>query len=338
MPVSEATATAIVEREFPDREILAVRPLPGGTKATYAVELADGAVVVAVCDRPDYERQFALEPSVMRAVGETSVPVPPVLAVDCSKRAVPYPYYVSRRVEGYDPRDRFKYLPRATRRALLRQAGRYLGALHRATGFDACGRLRAADGDLTVVDGTSWPATLGELMDEWIAALAGGRFADLTATFERVRRETVARLDGGSFEPALLHFDYRPANLIVRDGEIAAVLDWGFAIAGHAEYDFFKFEKNFLLAQFRTPSIRDDHRAAVYAGYRATADLARGWRERRTCYRLAYKLESMRSFHRWSGEYGREARDDLARRLRDELDDLLDRLDAVSNSSRRRSV
>lgn len=330
MAITEATARAVARREFPDRAVRAVRELPGGRKATFAVDLSGERIVVAVCDRPADERRFAVEPVVMRIVRrETDVPVPRVLAVDRSKRAVPHMYYVTRRVEGYDPRARFKYLPRGTRAALVRAAGRHLGALHRSVGFEACGRLRADGDDVTVADGASWPAALGALMDDWIDGLGGGRFADLAGTFRRARRAIVARLAAASvsFPPALLHGDYRPANLIVRDGDVAAVVDWGSALAGHPEYDFFKFEKNFLLAQFRTPAVRQALRGAVYEGYREAAGLDPGWRGRRTGYRIAYKLESMRSFHRWCGEYD-EAPDVLADRLRAELDDLLARFES----------
>lgn len=325
MSVTEATVRAVVRREFPDRTVRAIRELPGGRKATYAVDLSSERVVVAVCERSGDEERFAAEPAVMRTVRrETDVPVPRVLAVDRSKRAVPNAYYVTRLVEGYDPRDRYRYLPRDVRAALVRAAGRHLGAVHRAVGFDACGRLRAAGGGPTVVDGAPWPATLGALIDDWIDRLEGGRFVDLAGTFRRARDALVERLAGGTYRPALLHGDYRPANLLVRHGDVAAVVDWGAALAGHAEYDFFKFEKNFLLAQFRTAAARDALRGAVYEGYRETAGLDPGWRERRTGYRIAYKLESMRSFHRWCGEYDEDPAV-LADRLRAELDDLLAR-------------
>lgn len=300
--VSPAEAvTTIVEREFPDAAAGRVTPARGGRKTTFLVDLPDERVAVSLCDDPAHEPQFAVEPRVMELVRrETDLPVPAVLASDLTKRAVPYPYFVTRAVEGYDPRRRYRYLPRRVREDLLVQAGRYLGELHARVELAAAGRLRPASGRGVAVDAeASWPTFLERSMREWSASLDGGRFEDLVPTFEAVADDCSTVLDG-AFAPVLLHFDYRPANLLVRDDEVVAVLDWGLARAGHAEYDFFKFEKNFLLAQFETPAIRDAHREAVYRGYRSVHGLDPGWRRRRAFYRVAYKLESVRSFPRWT--------------------------------------
>ena len=316
--VSPAEAvTAIVEREFPDAAAGRVTPARGGRKTTVLVDLPDGRVAVSLCDDPAHESRFAVEPRVMELVRrETGLPVPAVLARDLTKRAVPYMYFVAQAPGGYDPRRRYKYLPRRVRERLLVRAGAYLGELHARVELDAVGPLRPDDGGVAVEPEPSWPAFLERSMREWSAALDGGRFEDLRPTFEAVADDCSTVLDG-TFAPVLLHFDYRPANLLVRDGEVVAVLDWGLARAGHAEYDFFKFEKNFLLAHFETPAIRDALREYVHRGYRSVHGLDPGWRRRRAFYRVAYKLESVRSFPRWT-----RAGADLAAvesKLRDEL-------------------
>lgn len=323
--VPDAVA-AVAAREFPDSDVRAVERLAGGCKDTYRVGLGGRAVVVAFPREAWYARQFALEPALMRLVRrETTLPVPRVLASDVSGR-VGRPYHVTAAIDAADLDGRFASLPRGTQVALLEAAGRALAELHDEVRFDAVGPLVAADTDrgVAVDSRPSWPAFLGELVDAWLAELDGSRFADLTATFERV--PTPASFLSPTPEPVCLHFDYAPGNLLARGDDLVGVVDWGFAVAGHAEYDLFEFEKNVLLGQFDSPAVRDELRPHVYAGYRDVRGFEPGWERRRAFYRVAYKLASMQSFHRWAGNRSDDARDDLARRLRAELEADLDRL------------
>ncbi|WP_318567616.1 aminoglycoside phosphotransferase family protein [Salinigranum marinum] len=325
MNVPDAVA-AVVAREFPDSEVHAVERLAGGCKDTYRVELCDRAVVVAFPREAWYARRFALEPALMRLVRrETTVPVPRVLASDASGR-VGRSYHVTTAIDAADLDGRFASLSRETQVALIEAAGRALAELHDEVRFDAVGPLVAADTDrgVAVDPRPSWPAFLEELVDTWVGELDGSRFADLTATFEGVL--TPASFPSLDPAPVCLHFDYAPGNLLARGGDLVGVVDWGFAVAGHAEYDLFEFEKNFLLGQFDSPAVRDELRPHVYAGYRDVRGFEPGWERRRAFYRVAYKLASMRSFHRWAGGQSDRARAALAARLRAELEADLERL------------
>lgn len=322
------TVVATVQREFPNTDIIDVSAAPAGTRATYLVECSDRNVAVTLCREPADEQQFVLEPQVIRLVErKTTLPVPELLAVDCSKMSIPYMYYVTQAVDGYNPRRRYKYLPQSVREDILVQTGQYLGELHTRIGFDTVGTLCATDESrgIAIEPADSWPTFLRSLMDGWTSTLDGGRFDDLIPTFETVAADCATYVDE-KIDPVLLHFDYRPANLIVKDGEIATILDWELARAGHNEYDFFKFEKNFLLAHFETPSIRDDLREFVYRGYRTVLGLEPGWKRRRAYYRVAYKLESMASFPRWTRNLGDHERNSMETKLRDELETDLRRL------------
>jgi aminoglycoside phosphotransferase (APT) family kinase protein len=236
---------------------------------------------------------------------------------------------VTAAVDGADLRGRFGSLPRGTQAALLEAAGRALAELH-GVRFEASGPLRAADTDrgVRVDPRPSWPAFLADLVEGWVVELGESRFADLVPTFERVL--TPESFLSRGVEPVCLHFDYAPGNLLSRGDEpaLVGVVDWGFAVAGHAEYDLFEFEKNFLLAEVDDPAVRDELRPHVHAGYRDVRDVEPGWERRRAFYRVAYKLASMRSFSRWATATSGRDRDELAARLRDELAADLDRLRA----------
>jgi aminoglycoside phosphotransferase (APT) family kinase protein len=322
--VPETVAT-VVDREFAGSDIHGVEQLSGGCKDTYRVELTDSVVVVASPREAWYERQFALEPALMRLVRrETSVPVPRVLASDISGTRC-RPYHVTAAVDAEDLHGRFATLDRETQVALVGTLGATLAALHRSVRFDAPGPLRpATDRGVTVDARRSWPAFLAELVGGWIDDLDGGRFADLKPTYRRVLTpESFLSVD---VEPVCLHFDYSPGNLLTRGETLAGVVDWGFAVAGHAEYDLFEFEKNVLLGELDDEATREALRPHLYAGYRRTGELEPGWKRRRAFYRVAYKLASMQSFHRWTAEMTRVERDAMAAQLRTELETDLDSL------------
>lgn len=323
MNVPEAVAV-VVDDAF-GSDICQVERLSGGCKDTYRVDLPERTVVVAFPREPWYEQAFALEPALMGLVRrKTSVPVPRVLASDVSG-ARTRPYHVTEHVDAPNLHGRFATCARETQTALLEAAGRALADLHRGVQFESSGPLRADGEEVRVDSDESWSAFLATLVERWLEELDASRFADLREPFATaLTPRTFFEYDPN---PVCLHFDYAPGNLLARADELVGVVDWGFAVAGHAEYDLFQFEKNFLLGQVGDPFVRDSLRPHVYAGYRTRCELAPGWERRRAFYRVVFKLASMRSFHRWSRGYETE-QDALAKQLRAELDVDLERLQA----------
>ncbi len=323
MDPSEAVVAAVAHAFGSASDVRGVERLSGGCKDTYRVERGEGTVVVAFPREPWYEPSFALEPALMRIVRrETSVPVPRVLASDVTGAAV-RPYHVTEYIDAPNLRGRFAACRRETQAALLEAAGRALANLHAGVPFESSGPLRREGRGVTVDPAPSWPAFLAALVERWLTELDGSRFADLRGTFEAVLTpESFLSVDP---DPVCLHFDYAPGNLLARGDALVGVVDWGFAVSGHAEYDLFQFEKNFLLGEVRDPTVREELGPHVYAGYRERGDLAPGWERRRAFYRVAYKLASVRSFRRWSRGH-ETAEDVLARRLRAELETDLERL------------
>lgn len=144
MHVPDAVAV-VVAREFPDSAIRDVERLAGGCKDTYRVVFDDRRVVVAFSASPWYDRQFRLEPALMRLVRrETTLPVPRVLGSDVTGESG-RPYHVTAAIDAENLEDRFAGLARETQVALLDAAGRALAELHHEVRFDAAGPLRAAD-------------------------------------------------------------------------------------------------------------------------------------------------------------------------------------------------
>lgn len=203
-------------------------PPTGNVKRTALVTLADGREVVVQYR----ERSLAAEAAVTRFVAaRTDVPVAPVLVAGrLDDPAVSY--LVTARVPGSDLHARFTSFDGPTRARLVRTLGRHLATVHEAVRFDGPGRVEPADdGDLAVPSplpaGAFYREYLDRALADWPAALA-----DLAP---RVEDAVAGRLDDLSAEARLFPWDYRPGNVVVREGadgpEIAAVLDWGEPLA-----------------------------------------------------------------------------------------------------------
>ncbi len=80
---------------------------------------------------------------------------------------------------------------------------------------------------------------------DWVDAYREqcGKFERLVVPLLEDRRPQAKRLFGEvetlvGFEPALLHADLGPAHLLVRDGRLAGVIDWGDARVGDPALDY----------------------------------------------------------------------------------------------------
>ena len=208
----------------------------GGSNHTYRVTFADGdRVVVKVGSRAP--SQFLAAPATIRLVGrETSVPVPSVLATGEEPLGTPYAVYDY--VEG-DTTAVLADLPVAAHERLCREAGANLAALHDLTvpGF---GRLDPSEGAFAVPDPIAYDDLLGRSLDRQLRLLGETRFADLRPAIDATASAAIDSLDFGGVTPAVVHGDYRLANLSVDTDArpvTRAVLDWEGATAGDPLWD-----------------------------------------------------------------------------------------------------
>lgn len=87
---------------------------------------------------------------------------------------------------------------------------------------------------------------------------------ELTERVERLIQHNRPILDEMDKYSSLVHGDFRPTNLLVRDGRLVSILDWEFAMAGHGVSDagqLFRYEEQFS----------DDLKAAFAQAYNSHA-------------------------------------------------------------------
>jgi len=244
------------------------RRASGGAVAdTYLLDLA-GDPERAVCKLGGASVWTAevIEPLVARLVwAETDLPIPAVLASGAIRNTSGPDRWA---LYGYREGRSARTAGVAGRGWFLRAGGRLLGRLHEAFAFDRVGGLGRADGALRLRQ----PARRN-LLASSLVPVPGPGGAD------------------GRPQPVLTHGDYQPSNLLVADGEVTAVLDWGNAHVTDAGYALARAETRFV----DLPRLDDRRRAreAFRDGYASVRDgLPPGYTDRVARYRALWLAQS----------------------------------------------
>ena len=282
--VERAALERVAAVTFPDAGAVSVaeEPLAGDGGLSYVVTTTD----------PDRRAVFKLAPSDAAATLRTgvraydrlsrvpNVPVPAVYELDTSEERLPYPYSVVEHVGGDELDEVSQFLAYATerKRTLVRAMARTLGSLHERTDLDRYGSL-SADGE-----GDDWASFYTDHYREHADGAADSPVADLAdealAFFERA----AADLEGPP-APALLHGDYTPDNLVIREDEVRAVLDWEHAKAGDPAWEAWKTTEN--VVNVFDGEERATLRDALAEGYRAAAAPSNAFRARAATFAVA---------------------------------------------------
>lgn len=207
----------------------------GASRSTWSFDAAVGsdrrALILRIgsSDSPDpagrehgnsHHASMELEAAAQLRAAAAGAPVSEVLTADDSPAALGDPYLICTAIPGETLVKRIHRSlsgdgERSRREELLRQCADALAAVHRA---DPAGIGLPHDDQLA-----QWRARLDEI-------------GDTTATLEWGFRWLAANRPPPS-SPVLVHGDYRMGNVIVDDGELAAVLDWELVHIGEVYED-----------------------------------------------------------------------------------------------------
>ncbi|MFW5935562.1 MAG: phosphotransferase family protein, partial [Halolamina sp.] len=250
IPVDRAALRRVAAATFPDADAVSVaeEPLAGDGGLSYVVTTTD----------PDRTAVLKLTPSDAASTLRTGVraydclssvpdvPGPTVYGLDTSAERLSCPYSVVEHVGGdeLDEVSAFRSFPRERKRTLVRAMGRTLGARHEETAFDRYGALSAGDEGLTVdTDERCWASFYTDRYRTHADAATDSPVADLAVAAADLFERTASELDGPPAS-ALLHGDFTPDNLVIRDGDVRAVLDWEHAKAGDPAWEAWKLTEN----------------------------------------------------------------------------------------------
>ena len=252
---------ALIANFLAGREVLSAELLAGGkTNSNYRLRLSDGSeCVVRLLSHGDARR----EAHVLSIAAEVA-PVPRVLALGDGWLTLEY---VAGRALRHTPQE-------------LRLAGEALTRIHEVR-FERAGWIEA-DGSNRPFDFPEGDFTATMLAREDVRAWLGDALADDVAQLMARTRH----LQDGLSDPRLVHGDFNASNILVRDGRIAAVLDWEFAHAGTRWMDVGN------LLRHTPPELRKHVRAGMESG---GASLPDDWATRAELVDLSSALEFLTS-------------------------------------------
>jgi aminoglycoside phosphotransferase (APT) family kinase protein len=141
--------------------------------------------------------------------------------------------------------------------ALLQRLGRSIGQVHRTA-------AASFDGQPT------WHSLLVGNADRYVTMI-GGDDGELATQAHTVLERHLGEVPD-SDRPQLVHFDLRPGNVLVRDGQLVAIIDFEACRGGHPSMDFFKLWQQ--VAPRVTGGLTE-----VLGGYAETAAAAEPWME-----------------------------------------------------------
>lgn len=183
------------------------------------------------------QKSYAKEFKTLEAVAKTDLPVPRVLWLDADGSAIGAVGYVMTRVDGDTPSAAmYSSGPLAdvtdeARKELMLKAAGFHGALRKAAiGADRVPHLAGAESAETDIEReVNW----------WFREVISVRKeSDPKARTIAALRDWLLRHQPRDLYPAgLVHGDAQIANIIYKDGEIAAVIDWELSYLGHNESD-----------------------------------------------------------------------------------------------------
>lgn len=224
--------------------------------------------------------RYAGEKWAYEILSATDVPLSRVVALDTSKRLVPYDYLILTKMPGQTISTSAADLPPASRYAIGYSAGQSLATIH-SHSFDQFGLL------YNIAAGTpqpDWSAYVAEHFRyyqgqvEALGILPDAVLRRIDALMARMQPLFAAVQHG-----VLIHGDYHFANLLQQDGKLSAVLDFDWAASGDPAWDF--------RIDDQLESEVSGSREAFYAGYTSRRALDEGHWERVSFYRTGLYLD-----------------------------------------------
>ncbi|MFB6158525.1 MAG: phosphotransferase family protein [Candidatus Nanohalobium sp.] len=314
----EEMVQKILEKEFPDREPVDTYPAEGGfAHDTFFIDFKDESFVLKINgladlvekQNQDWNARFETEPYVLDLIRQkTDIPVPECVARDTSETTIPEYYHILRKMEGFAPAESssnpaFRNLRENKKEQILQKLGNNIAKLHQIQ-FEDFGELRVKNKELTVEKAEGWSELFHEMILFWINQLEGGKFDDLIPEIKNAVERNLDLIENVG-APVLVHREVDTKNILVEDGELAAILDWEACVAGHGEFDLVTTEGRMIAHSFSTDSIWEKYRKELYKGYENIRNLEVGWEERRQLY-LLYPMTLEMAFHSDSGANSEE--------------------------------
>lgn len=302
--VDEKDITEAINQLGLESQIIEIEDVSGHNNRIFKVRLKDRTVICKFCTGENGSEDCRKEVNMHQLLkNKTNVKTPEILYSDASTEKTEFPFLITEYIEGESLQDSFPELKAGKQVEVVEQAGQILGEVHSKISIDFAGELIPENGNIVVEGESSWIEYIKEELSQATEKAENTRFSDLTEKAEDLVTK-LSELD----EPrkTLVFYDFRPDNVIAKNGRIKALIDFERAWAGDPLWDYAYSEMSFVephhyYDMHKLPNADEEELRKVFqGGYEQEKELQNGWRQKVKLYKLGIIIKRFNSFKGWT--------------------------------------
>ncbi|MFB6208686.1 MAG: aminoglycoside phosphotransferase family protein [Candidatus Nanohaloarchaea archaeon] len=246
---------------------------------SFRIDIADSSYIIQLSPLGEEEENSDLSHCLncYRYFQNSDIPVPEVFTEEI-KDYGDFSYIIVREIKG-------ESLKNDLSPENVRTAGKYLAKIHNSKSFETSGWIGFENEGIKEYgfpDSEDLSERILKKLREKKEIYRRERMdsvVDAIEKFVEKRGDDLPR----EFTPVLLHNDYTPDNLLFKNGELTAVLDWDYVYSGHAQRDLVKAANGFWMHDI---GANWDIREALYNGYSEVRELDASFEKNESLYRF----------------------------------------------------
>jgi aminoglycoside phosphotransferase (APT) family kinase protein len=298
--IKEAVNQIKLETQIAEKE-----DISGNNNKIFKVKLGDSTIVCKFYTGENGSQDCRKEVNIHHLLEkEIDVKTPEILYSDPDAVKTRLPFFISEYIDGISLQDSFTELEAQKQVEVVEQSSQILGEVHSQISFEYAGELIPEDGDITVEGELGWVEYITEELSHAVDRAEETRFSDLG----RKADDTVEKFSELA-EPEkkkLVFYDFRPDNVIAKNGRIEALIDFERACSGDPLWDYAYSEMSFVephrYYDMHEPPKADEERLreAFQRGYEKKIKLGGNWRQKVNLYKLGIVIKRFNTFKNWT--------------------------------------
>ncbi|MFB6245216.1 MAG: phosphotransferase family protein [Candidatus Nanohaloarchaea archaeon] len=302
--IDEEDITEAIKQYDPNCHIEEKEDISGHNNRIFKVRLEKRMVICKFCTGENGSQNCRKEVNMHQLLEDRdNVKTPEILYSDASGEKSEFSFFITEYVEGESLQDSFPEMEAEKQVGVVEQAGQIIGEVHSKICFDYAGELIPENENIKVDGESGWVEYIIEELSNATGKAEHTRFSDLTEKAEEIVNK-LSELD----EPkkTLVFYDFRPDNVIAKEGRIEALIDFERAWAGDPLWDYAYSEMSFVephryYDMHEPPNADEDKlRKTFQKGYETEREPERNWRQKVNLYKLGIIIKRFNSFESWT--------------------------------------
>lgn len=289
----------------PEKEIVDIENISGHNNKIFKIKLRDSTIVCKFYTGQNSGQDCRKEVNMHHLLEkEIDIKTPEILYSDPNAVETSLPFFISEYIDGSSLQDSFDELERQKQVEVVEQSGQILGEVHSQISFEYAGELMPESRNITVDGELGWVEYITEELIQAVDKAKETRFNDLCKKAEDII-DRFSRLAEPE-KKKLVFYDFRPDNVIAKNGRIKALVDFERAWSGDPLWDYAYSEMSFVephhyYNMHKPPNADEDRlREAFQRGYEEKIKLRGNWRQKVDLYKLGVVIKRFNTFKNWT--------------------------------------